>query len=169
MLMTCQKLLRLTLVFALAIITLPAAALAGPHKGVVGPMQPAVPVEVSGKLLTHEGQPAANRQIHFENRVSGDVFLTKTGPDGSFSFALPPGEYNLREEHGPIIAGYIQTYNTDAINLGTVSEPGQLQHFLESERIAPALIHSPAPITSNVRQGSRIEGASTIPNQAAPH
>lgn len=122
----------------------------------------ATPVTVSGKLLTYEGQPAAERQIHFENAVSGDAYLTKTGKDGSFSIALPAASYNLREEHGPIVAGDIQAWS-GAVNLGTVSEPGTLEHLLQGEGVAPALIHSPAPITSNVRPGSPVGAGNSIP------
>ena len=96
--------------------------MAGPRKGVVGHfMEVRMPV-ARGKLLTHQGQPAAGRQIHFENRVSGDVFLTKARGDGSFSLALAPGAYDLRDEDGPIIVRYIDVRDQD-INLGTVSEP----------------------------------------------
>jgi hypothetical protein len=136
-------------------------ALAGPHKGVVGKMISVEPVMVSGKILTNQGAPAANRQIHFENTVSGDAYLTQTGNDGSFSIELPPAAYNLREEHGPIVAGEIQVWN-GAINLGTVSEPPQIQHILQSEGVAPALIHSPAPITSNARPGRPIEPSNRL-------
>jgi hypothetical protein len=138
-----------------AILVHPASGLAGPHKGVVGKMQAAPPVVISGKVLTYEGAPAADRQIHLENTVTGDAFLTSTGKDGSFSIAVPPAYYNLREAHGPIVAGYIWAQG-DAINLGTVAEPGGLQYLLQLQRIAPAQIHSPAPITSDVRPGSPI-------------
>ncbi len=145
------------------ILAWPAIGLAGPHKGVVGKMLPATPVEISGKLLTYEGQPAADRQVHFENTVSGDTYLTRTGKDGSFSIALPPASYNLREEHGPIVAGNVQAWS-GAVNLGTVSEPGTLEHLLQGEGVAPALIHSPAPITSNPRPGAPIESSNPIPS-----
>ena len=144
-----------------AILALPASGLAGPHKGVVGKMQGAPPVVISGKLLTYQGQPAADRQIHLENTVTADAYLTATGKDGSFSIAVPPAAYNLREKHGPIVAGNIQAWS-GAINLGTMSEPGALQQFLQSEGIAPALVHSPAPITSNVRPGGPIEPADRL-------
>src|SRR5579871_1428757 len=133
-----------------ALLAAPAISPAGPHKGVVGTMLPASPVVIDGKLLTYQGQPAADRQIHFENIVSGDAFLTRTGKDGGFNIALPPAVYNLREEHGPIIVRDIQALSGE-LNLGTVSEPGGWQRWLEGEGLAPALIHSPAPITSNVR------------------
>jgi hypothetical protein len=142
------------------------AALAGPHKGVVGKFQPATPVVISGKLLTAEGQPAADRAIHFENTVSADAFLAQTGKDGSFSFALPPAAYNLREEQGPIVVRNIQAWNGE-VNLGTVSEPTGWQRILEGEGVAPALIHSPAPITSRVRAGQPIRSGS-VPSAEIP-
>lgn len=147
-----------------AILAVAAAAFAGPRKGVVGNLLPATPVVISGKLLTNEGAPAANRQIHFENSVSGDSYLTWTGNDGSFSIALPPASYNLREEHGPIVVGDIQAWN-NAVSLGTVSEPGFWEHLLQGQQTAPALIHSPAPITSNVRPGGPIQPANRVAPQ----
>jgi hypothetical protein len=165
--MTCPK-RHLTLALVLTLITVAPAAIAGPHKGVVGRMLPAEPVVISGKLLTYEGQPFGNRQVHFENRVSGDAFLTRTRGDGSFSFPLPPGEYNLRDEQGPIIRSHILAYGED-INLGTVAEPPQIQYLLQREGVAPAQVHSPAPVTSNVHPGTRIPPSGGIPGQAAPN
>ncbi len=145
----------LVLAVAFASIAIPIGAIAGPHKGVAGLFVEVRTPVACGRLLTHQGQPAAGQQIHFENRVSGDVFLTKTRGDGSFSLALAPGAYHLRDEDGPIIVRYINVRDQD-INLGTVSEPGLLAHLLESEIIAPALIQSPASITSNVVPGNQV-------------
>jgi hypothetical protein len=152
----------LILTLVLAVISIPAAVIAGPRTGVVGPMQRATPVVLTGKVLSYEGQPLANREIHFENVVSGDVFLGMTGPDGSFSMPLPPGFYNLREGNGPIVAGYILAQG-DAINVGSVSEPPELQRLLEMQGVAPAQVHSPAPITSDVRPGNRVEPIGSAP------
>jgi hypothetical protein len=159
---------RLVLFAFLAAIPGAAPAFAGPHKGVVGKFQPATPVVISGKLVTAEGQPAADREIHFENTVSSDVFLTHTGKDGSFSFALPPATYNLREEQGPIVARNVQAWG-DEVNLGTVSEPSGWQRILQYEGIAPALVHSPAPITSNVRAGQPIQSDRIPASELPPH
>ncbi len=143
------------LAVALASIAIPISTIAGPHTGVVGLFVEVRTSVASGRLLNHEGQPAAGRQIHFENRVGGDVFLTKTGPDGGFSLALAPGAYDLRDEDGPTIVRYIDVRDQD-INLGAVSEPGPLAHVLESEVIAPAVIQSPASVTSNVVPGNLV-------------
>ena len=146
------------LVFALAFagIAISVKTRDGPRQDVAGLLFVEVRTSVArGRLLTHHGQPLASRQIHFENRVTGDVFLTKTGRGGSFSLALAPGAYDLRDEEGPIIVRYIDVRDQD-INLGTVSEPGPLAQLLESERIAPALVQSPASVTSNVVPGNPI-------------
>jgi hypothetical protein len=143
------------LALAFASITTSINAMAGPRQGVAGLFVEVRTSVARGRLLTHHGQPLASRQIHFENRVTGDSFLTKTRCDGSFSLALAPGAYDLRHENGPIIGPYIDIRDQD-INLGTVSEPGSLAHLLESEIIAPALIQSPASITSNVVPGNQV-------------
>ena len=59
--------------------------------------------QVSGILTTPDGHPVSDRQIHFENRVTGVLYLVRTDPDGKFSAHLPPGVYDLRQERGPII------------------------------------------------------------------
>jgi hypothetical protein len=164
--MTCQKRLPV-LVFLSAIVAVPVAAIAGPHKGVVGRMEPATPVIVSGKLLTYEGQPAASQPIHFENLVSGDLFLATTGPDGSFAYALPPGGYDLRVEQGPIVVDFIDAQD-EAVRLGTVSEPAKFQYWLQAEGLAAALIHSPAPITSNVQANNPYFPTGQIPPEILP-
>jgi len=131
---------------------------AGPRTGVAGKMAPAGSVAVTGKLLTHSGQPAAGRSIHFENVVTGDTFLTQTAADGSFAAALPPAVYNLREEPGPIVMRNLQALTTP-INLGAIAEPASWWDILQGEKVAPALVHSPAAVTSNVRPGGPIQPA----------
>jgi hypothetical protein len=142
----------------LAILALAGDLFAGPRTGVAGKMVPAGSVEVTGKLLTHTGQPVANRSIHFENVVSGDTYLTHTGADGSFAAALPPAVYNLREEPGPIVMRNLQALTTP-INLGAIAEPGSWWDILEGEKVAPGLVHSPASVTSSVRPGGPIQPA----------
>ncbi len=164
--MTCQKRLSI-LVLLSAIVAVPIAAIAGPHKGVVGHLDPATPVVVSGKLLTYAGQPAASRAIHFQNVVSGDLFLARTGPDGSFAYALPPGGYDLRVEQGPIIVDFIDAQG-EAVTLGALSEPAQFQYWLQAEGLAAALIRSPAPITSNVQANNPYFPTGQIPPEILP-
>src|SRR5271155_4244030 len=166
--MICLKRL-LTLALLSSMVAAPVAAIAGPHKGVVGRLQPAAPVVVSGKLLTYEGQPAANQPIHFENIVSGDLFLAQTGQDGIFSFPVPPGEYDLRVEQGPIVVNFIDAdIEAEAVTLGTVSEPPKIQYWLQAEGLAAAMLWSPAPITSNVYANNPYFPTSQIPPEVLP-
>jgi hypothetical protein len=164
--MTCPK-RPLILAFLFSIVATPVAAIAGPHKGVVGPMEPATSVVVSGKLLTYEGQPAANQPVHFENVVSGDLFLAQTGQDGRFSFALPPGGYDLRVEQGPVVVKFIDAQG-EAVSLGLLSEPHEIQYWFQGEGLAAALIKSPAPITSNVYANNPYFPTSQIPPELLP-
>lgn len=143
------------------------AANAGMYTGVAGKLLPATPVVISGKLLTYEGQPAANQGIHFENVVSGDLFPTKTRQDGSFSLPVPPGGYALRVAQGPIVVSMIDAQG-EAVTLGTVSEPPKIQYWLQAEGLAAGLIQSPAPITSNVHADNPYFPTSQIPPEVLP-
>ncbi|GEM_PF-6418518 len=164
--MTRTKIL-LLLAFWLAALAVAPRAAAGPRTGVAGKMVETASVIVSGRLLSPEGQPLAGRAIHFENIVTGDTYLTTTGSDGAFTVALPPATYNMREEPGPVVMRNVQAL-TNPIDLGAVREPSSWWDFLEGEKVAPAQIHSPAPVTSSVRAGGPIQPAlRTAPVQGA--
>ena len=108
-------------------------------------------VVVGGSLTTRDGNPAPDRQIHFENRVTGDIFLVRTGSDGRFSADLPPGHYDLREERGPIIRGAIGVGASEQ-DLGKVAEQdsGFWCRLFEAEVLGPAIVKTPAPSTANL-------------------
>jgi hypothetical protein len=112
---------------------------------------------VSGTLTTPEGRPAPDRQIHFENRVSGVLYLMRTDADGSFATHLPPGVYDLREESGTIIRRGIAVSEIDA-DIGKVSEPVAGFWFdpFQFEQLGERIIDSPAPATANL-PGSTME------------
>ena len=95
------------------------------------------------------------------------LFLARTGADGSFAFALPPGGYNLRDEQGPIIVDFIDAQGED-VTLGAFSEPAQFQYWLQAEGLAAALIQSPAPITSNVQANNPYFPTGQIPPEILP-
>src|SRR5271170_7161627 len=83
---------------------------------------PARAARVSGTLTGYDNSsPQPNRYLHFENRVTLDVYMAPTAADGSFATNLPPGTYRLREEHGAIIARGIAVGVVD-LTLGNVSE-----------------------------------------------
>ena len=166
-LMTCAKRLLVVLI-VIAGIAAPTASRADPRTGLPSPATPVINPIISGKLLTSDGQPAAGRPIHFEQQVSGDIYLTSTNSDGTFSVAVPPGIYDLRDERGPIIAGPILARDQN-ISLGAVSEPAPYRSIFQGEGIAPSRIRSPAATTANVVPGQMhgIEPARKITDPTA--
>ena len=106
-----------------------------------------------------DGKAADRRQLHYENRVTSDIFVAPTKPDGSFTADLPPGLYDLRAERGVILASKIRVDTAD-VNIGHVVEPAPLdvRRPFEHEGVAEALVESPAPATANITSGRAIEG-----------
>lgn len=113
---------------------------------------------VSGMMSYRDGKPAERRQLHYENRVTSDIFVAPTKPDGSFTADLPPGFYDLRAERGLVLISRIRV-DTDDINVGHVLEPAPLdvRRPFEREGVAETLVESPAPATSNVISGRPLE------------
>jgi len=113
---------------------------------------------VSGTMSYRGGQPAERRQLHYENRVTSDIFVAPTKPDGSFTADLPPGFYDLRAERGLVLISRIRVDNDD-INVGHVIEPAPLdvRRPFEREGVAETVVESPAPATSNVISGRPLE------------
>lgn len=105
----------------------------------------------SGLMSYRDGRPAEHRWLHFENRVTSDIYIAPTKPDGSFTADLPPGLYDLRAERGVILASKIRV-DTEDVNIGHVVEPAPLdvRRPFENEGVAEALVESPAPATANM-------------------
>jgi hypothetical protein len=112
---------------------------------------------VSGTMSYRDGSPADKRQLHYENRVTSDIFVAPTKPDGSFTADLPPGLYDLRAERGVVLASRIRVDTAD-VNIGHVVEPAPLdvRRVFEHQGVAETLVESPAPATANVN-GRAIE------------
>lgn len=106
---------------------------------------------VSGTMSYQDGKAAAKRQLHYENRVTGDIYVAPTNPDGSFSADLPPGLYDLRAERGVILAYKIRVDNAD-LNVGHVVEPAPLDYHrpFQHEGVGEAIVENPAPSTANL-------------------
>ena len=113
---------------------------------------------VSGLMSYRDGKAADRRQLHYENRVTNDIFVAPTKPDGSFTADLPPGVYDLRAERGVILASKIRV-DSDDINVGHIVEPAPLdvRRSFEHQGVADTIVESPAPATSNVISGRPIE------------
>jgi hypothetical protein len=104
---------------------------------------------VSGILVQYEGAPDPNRDLHFENVITHDIYMAPTHQDGSFSQQLPPGTYRLRTEVGAIVASDIGVADAD-VPLGRVSELAPLApaRMFQLQTIAPTILKSPAPSTA---------------------
>src|SRR5690349_10338980 len=105
---------------------------------------------VSGMLTGYENStPIASRDLHFQNIITGDAYLSPTHADGSFSASLPPGTYRLRTETGAILMKSIVVSNS-AVDLGRINELAPLapQRLWQWQAIAPTRLDSPAPSTA---------------------
>ncbi len=124
---------------------------------------------VNGIYTSTTGTPLASHQLHFENRISGDIYLTHTGADGSFSSDLPPGIYDLRAEHGLIIKKGIKVDDGD-VSIGRVDEgaPLDVRRPFEREAIAPPILNIEAPATAHVDNQIAAPTSSASPSAASP-
>ena len=120
---------------------------------------------VSGTLTGYESStPLPSRDLHFQNEITGDVYLTPTHADGGFAGTLPPGIYSLRTETGAMLKSDIRV-DARPVSVGVVSElaplaPGRLFHY---QSIAPSILTSPAPSTAFMMTLDR-----TLPPPSAP-
>lgn len=125
---------------------------------IVAVSMPARAGQIEGKLVVAGGQPEPDRQVHFENQVSRDIFVFQTGRDGSFSIYLPPGVYDLRQDWGRIIAKNILIgVNDEALQLGSLIDPQSnwLIDFIEYEGLGEAVVRGPAPSTTLLPDSSQ--------------
>jgi hypothetical protein len=107
---------------------------------------------VSGVLTAYESTtPLVSRDLHFENVVTGDMYLSPTHADGSFGTNLPPGRYWLRTETGAVLVKYV-TVNRANLDLGHVSELARWapQRLWQAQAVAPSILIVPAPSTAYV-------------------
>ncbi len=125
---------------------------------------------VSGIYTTPHGKPLADRQLHFQNRISGDMYLTRTGADGSFASDLPPGTYDLRAERGLVVRPGIRVEVTGLdLNVGRVSEgaPLDVRRPFQRQGIGPALVDTAAPATAHVEHPASAPAPASAPSPAA--
>ncbi len=106
---------------------------------------------VSGQFSYQNGSPAKRRQLHFEDRASGDMYIAPTQQDGNFSADLPPGQYDLRAERGVVLKAKITVDRSD-VNVGHVLEPAPLDFHrpFQHEGVGEAIVQNPAPATANL-------------------
>ena len=108
---------------------------------------------VSGVYTSSGGAALADRQLHFENRVSGDIYLARTGADGSFASDLPPGIYDLRAERGLVVkSGVVIDGTAVEMNIGRIREgaPLDVRRPFEREGVGPSIVDTGAPATAHL-------------------
>ena len=124
---------------------------------------------VSGVYVNSAGTPLPNHQLHFQNQVSGDMYLARSGSDGSFSTDLPPGVYDLRGERGLELKEGI-VVNDVPLSVGKAKNGAMLSDLLRSpferQGIAPALVDTAAPATAHVANAA--PAAAGTPTYWAP-
>ena len=105
---------------------------------------------VTGVLAAAEaGVPLAGQQLHFQGRISGNIYMVRTESNGAFSTMLPAGPYDLRDMHGTVIARAV-TVGQSPVDLGQVRPPGpyNVWRLVERQEIGEAIVQSPAPATA---------------------
>jgi hypothetical protein len=133
----------------------------------VFPAVQASAANASGALISASGTPLADYQLHFENQVSGDIYLIRTGADGSFSADLPPGVYDLRAERGLVLRSRVMVGEFE-VNVGQVTPgaPLDVRGPFEREGIGPALVQTQAPATAHLT-GHRSRFDSQSPSESS--
>jgi len=119
---------------------------------------------VSGVYTSPGGTPLGDHQLHFENRISGDMYLTRTGGDGSFASDLPPGIYDLRAERGLIVKSGIHVGGPD-LSVGRVLDgaPLDVRRPFERQGSGPARVDTEAPATAHLASPLSGSAASSQP------
>jgi hypothetical protein len=107
---------------------------------------------VTGVLAAAEaGAPPAGQWLHFQGRISGNLYMVRTESNGGFSTMLPAGLYDLRDMHGTVIASGV-TVGQSPVDLGQVRPPGpyNVWWLVEQQKIGEAIVESPAPATAYI-------------------
>lgn len=104
---------------------------------------------VTGVLAASEGGSPGGHDLHFQNRLSGNIYAMRTDATGAFSAKLPRGVYDLRGMHGAVIASAVMVGQTP-VSLGQVHSPGpyNVWRMVEWQEIGEAIVNSPAPATA---------------------
>lgn len=115
-------------------------------------MMPAVAAPVTGVLTGYENAtPIANYDLHFENQKTRDLYMAPTNAKGEFGAELPPGVYEVRGDHGAILAHGIIVGGAP-VALGNVNElaPYAPARLFERQVVASSILDSPAPSTAPI-------------------
>ena len=125
---------------------------------------------VTGVLAAPEaGGPLAGHELHFQDRISGNMYTLRTGANGAFSIMLPQGVYDLRGMHGAVIARGV-IVGQSPVNLGQVSPPApyDVWRLFERQEIGQAIVKSPAPATAYVPSPGEAPQAISVTPMTSP-
>ena len=128
---------------------------------------PSFAANVSGVLVTVDGKAARSRQVHFENRVTHDLFLIMSDRAGQFSIDLPPGSYDLRSDRGAIMGPLIAVDQADIALGNVVQRSGWRGLIFEREGVLKGIVASPAPSTANIPPFPVVVGETAAPAPTA--
>ena len=124
---------------------------------------------VTGVLAAPEAGPLGAHELHFQERVSGNMYTVRTEANGAFSTMLPKGVYDLRGMHGAVIARGV-VVGQSPVNVGQVHPPGpyNMWRLLERQEIGEAMVKSPAPATAYVPGAGEAPAAIAVTPVASP-
>jgi hypothetical protein len=106
---------------------------------------------VTGVLSAPEAETLGDHELHFQERLSGNMYTVRTEANGAFSTMLPQGVYDLRGMHGAVIARGVAV-GQSPVNVGQVHPPGvyNVWRLFERQEVSEAIVKSPAPATAYV-------------------
>lgn len=124
---------------------------------------------VTGVLSAPDAGTLDGHELHFQERVSGNMYTVRTGANGAFSTMLPQGTYDLRGMHGAVIARGV-TVGQSPVNVGQVHPPGpyNVWRLLERQEVSEAIVKSPAPATAYMPGAGGAPSAISITAVASP-
>lgn len=124
---------------------------------------------VTGALAAPDAGPLGGHELHFQERVSGNMYTVQTEANGAFSTMLPQGVYDLRGMDGAVIARGV-VVGQNPVNVGPVHPPGpyNMWRLLERQEVGEAIMKSPAPATAYVPGAGEAPAAIAVTPVVSP-
>jgi hypothetical protein len=128
-----------------------------------------ISVPVSGVLTAPGGGPLVGHELHFQDSVAGDIYTVRTRAGGAFSTRLPQGVYDLRGEHGAVIASCV-IVDQNPINLGQVHPPPRYNvwRWLDRQEVGPEIVDTPPATAYLPGAGEGPQPVAVVPKASPP-